>query len=51
MVALLTDSHGPALPRPRHVDLAEADQHSIVRLLTSDERQELLGRRFPQWAA
>lgn len=51
VVALLTDSQGQPLPRPRHLDLIEAEQHSIVRLLTPSERQELLGRRFPQWAA
>lgn len=51
VVALLTDEQGRSLPRPHHLDLAEADLHSIVRPLTADERRELLGRRFPQWAA
>lgn len=51
VVALLTDSQGKPLPRPRHLDLALAEGHSIVRLLTANERQELLGRRFPRWAA
>jgi HD-GYP domain-containing protein (c-di-GMP phosphodiesterase class II) len=50
VVALLTDSKGQPLARPRHLDLAEAEDHSIVRPLTAPERTELLSKRFPQWA-
>jgi HD-GYP domain-containing protein (c-di-GMP phosphodiesterase class II) len=51
VVALLTDSQGEPLPRPHHIDLAQTDSHSIVRLLEPAERIELLGRHFPRWAA
>ena len=51
VVALLTDSQGQTLARPCHLDLGETESHSIVRSLTSGESAELLGRRFPQWAA
>lgn len=51
VVALLTDEQGQALPRPWHVDLGESDTYSIVRPLSFAERTELLGRRFPHWAA
>jgi hypothetical protein len=51
VVALLTDGTGQPLSRPQHLDLAEADSHSIVRPLSAEERAELLGRHFPQWAA
>ena len=51
VVALLTDSQGEPLARPEHLDLAQAEHHSIVRLLTPEERHEVLGRHFPQWAA
>jgi HD-GYP domain-containing protein (c-di-GMP phosphodiesterase class II) len=51
VVALLTDSQGEPLARPHHVDLSQTDSHSIVRLLSPAERLDLLGRRFPQWAA
>src|SRR5262249_49741366 len=49
-VALLTDHSGRPLPRPRHLDLTQAEQHSIVRPLSGAEKHELLGRRFPRWA-
>jgi HD-GYP domain-containing protein (c-di-GMP phosphodiesterase class II) len=48
VLALLTDIHGQALPAPRHVDLAQCDNHSIVRTLRPEERRELLGRRYPE---
>jgi HD-GYP domain-containing protein (c-di-GMP phosphodiesterase class II) len=51
VVALLTNAVGEPLPRPQHIDLAQTENHSIVRLLPSAERFELLARRFPQWAA
>jgi HD-GYP domain-containing protein (c-di-GMP phosphodiesterase class II) len=51
VVALLTDGQGQPLARPHHVDLSQTDSHSIVRLLSPAERLDLLGRRFPQWAA
>ncbi|MFO0878774.1 MAG: HD domain-containing protein [Gemmataceae bacterium] len=51
VVALLTDREGTPLPRPHHLDLAEAEDHSIVRPLTSGERRQLLSTRFPAWAA
>ncbi len=51
VVALLTDGQGTPLARPHHIDLAQTDSHSIVRLLSASERNEVLGRHFPQWAA
>jgi HD-GYP domain-containing protein (c-di-GMP phosphodiesterase class II) len=51
VVALLTDSQGEPMARPCHLDLGETDSHSIVRSLSAAERVELLGRRFPRWAA
>jgi HD-GYP domain-containing protein (c-di-GMP phosphodiesterase class II) len=51
VVALLTDGRGAPLARPHHIDLAQTDSHSIVRLLSATERTEVLGKHFPQWAA
>jgi hypothetical protein len=51
VVALLTDAQGEPLPSPEHLDLAQAEHHSIVRLLTPEERHRVLGRHFPRWAA
>ncbi len=51
VVALLTDPQGETLARPHHLDLSHSQRHSIVRSLSSGERVETLGRRFPQWAA
>jgi hypothetical protein len=51
VVAILTDGQGTPLPRPQHIDLAQTDSHSIVRLLPAAERIDLLARHFPQWAA
>ncbi len=51
VVALLTDAKGQPLARPRHLDLSEAEDHSIVRPLSAAERADLVARRFPQWAA
>ena len=50
VVALLTDSHGKPLASPRHLDLAQAENHSIVRSLPAVERRELLGGHYPEWA-
>jgi hypothetical protein len=51
VVALLTDPRGETLPRPRHLDLARCDSHSIVRALSPVERRAALGGWFPEWAA
>ncbi len=51
VVALLADGRGEPLPRPRHLDLARCENHSIVRALTAAERRTLLGRRFPEWGS
>ncbi len=51
VVALLLDSDGQPLPRPRHVDLAQMDQQSIVRTLSVRERRDLLGPTHPEWVA
>jgi hypothetical protein len=50
VVALLTDNQGEARARPHHLDLAQSEQHSIVRALSCSERAAALARRFPQWA-
>jgi HD-GYP domain-containing protein (c-di-GMP phosphodiesterase class II) len=51
VVALLTNAAGEPLARPQHIDLAQTESHSIVRLLPPADRFELLAHRFPQWAA
>jgi HD-GYP domain-containing protein (c-di-GMP phosphodiesterase class II) len=48
VVALLTDTQGQALPFPRYVDLAECEGRSILRNLSSAERCEILGQRYPE---
>jgi HD-GYP domain-containing protein (c-di-GMP phosphodiesterase class II) len=48
VLALLTDPQRQVLPVPRHIDLAEAEGHSIVRSLSAAERREVLGKRFPE---
>jgi hypothetical protein len=50
VVAVLLDPDGQPQPLPRVLDLAQTDNHSIVRTLSSGERRELLGGRFPEWA-
>jgi HD-GYP domain-containing protein (c-di-GMP phosphodiesterase class II) len=50
VVALLTDSQGRFLSCPRHLDLAHADSHSVVRTLSPSERRRALGTRYPEWA-
>jgi HD-GYP domain-containing protein (c-di-GMP phosphodiesterase class II) len=49
VVALLTDPQGVPLGAPRHLDLAQCDDHSIVRTLSARERRDLLARRLPEW--
>ena len=48
VLAVLTDGEGQALPQPRHVDLAQCEGRSIVRLLPRAERDERLGGRYPE---
>jgi HD-GYP domain-containing protein (c-di-GMP phosphodiesterase class II) len=48
VLAVLTDPQRQALPAPRHIDLAEAEGHSIVRSLSATERRAVLGKRFPE---
>lgn len=50
VVAILTDSAGEPLYRPQHVDLARSEAYSIVRTLSTRERNDLF-RRVPEWAA
>jgi hypothetical protein len=50
VVAVLLDSDGRGLSRPRHLDLGQCEGHSIVRTLSPTERRNLLGTRFPEWA-
>jgi hypothetical protein len=50
VVALLTDPQGAPRPGPQHLDLAQSEDHSIVRTLSAAERRQLLGGRFPEWA-
>jgi HD-GYP domain-containing protein (c-di-GMP phosphodiesterase class II) len=50
VLALLTDGQGQFLPVVQHLDLAQAESRSIVRLLTPAERRTLLGRRYPEFA-
>ncbi len=50
VVALVIDAHNHYLPAPRHLDLAQAERHSIVRTLTPAERRRLFGTRYPEWA-
>jgi len=51
IVALLTDVHGQLLPSPGHIDLSEVEGRGILRGMTSAERRERLGRRYPDLAA
>ena len=50
VAAILTDAHGESLPAPRHIDLARRGDQGIVRTLSAQQRRELLGARFPEWA-
>jgi HD-GYP domain-containing protein (c-di-GMP phosphodiesterase class II) len=50
VVLLLLDGQGTPLAIPRHLDLGQAEGHSIVRSLTPAERRHRIGRHFPEWA-
>lgn len=49
VLAVLTDRKGRALAVPRYLDLAQSEGHSIVRTLSSEERRQLLGGRYPEF--
>jgi hypothetical protein len=51
VLALLTDGQGQFLPVVQHLDLAQSESRSIVRLLPAAERRTLLGRRYPELAS
>jgi hypothetical protein len=48
VLAMLTGGDGLPLPCPNHVDLAQCEGRSIVRLLPQAERRERLGIRYPE---
>jgi HD-GYP domain-containing protein (c-di-GMP phosphodiesterase class II) len=48
VLAVLTDSEGSPLPRPHHVDLAQCEGRSVVRILHRAERGERLASRYPE---
>jgi hypothetical protein len=48
VVSVLADSQGKLLPTPRFLDLAQCDSGGIVRTLTPEERNRLLGQRYPE---
>ncbi len=50
VVAVLIDAGGQPLPVPRHLDLMQCEQYSVLRSLTPRERRDLIGSRFPEWA-
>ncbi|MFO0803217.1 MAG: HD domain-containing phosphohydrolase [Gemmataceae bacterium] len=47
IVAVLADADGTLLPRPEHVDLAQATRCGILRTVPAERRRELLARRHP----
>jgi hypothetical protein len=47
VVAVLADADGVLLPHPEHVDLATAEQGSILRAVPTDRRRKVLGSRYP----
>jgi HD-GYP domain-containing protein (c-di-GMP phosphodiesterase class II) len=49
VLAVLTSSEGLPLPRPHHVDLAQCEGRSIVRVLQRHERSERLGGKYPEF--
>ncbi len=48
VVALLTTSRGELLPTVQHLDLAQCESRSITRTVPAQERQVLLGKRYPE---
>jgi len=48
VVSVLADSQGKLLPTPRFLDLAQCEGGGIVRTLTPQERNRLLGHRYPE---
>lgn len=50
VVAVLTDPRGQPLATPVFLDLAQCDGRSVVRSLTAEERQSILGTCYPEWA-
>jgi HD-GYP domain-containing protein (c-di-GMP phosphodiesterase class II) len=49
VVAVLVDSDGRLLPSPRHIDLHETMQGTVLRALRREERATLLARQYPMW--
>jgi HD-GYP domain-containing protein (c-di-GMP phosphodiesterase class II) len=47
VVALLTDPHGLPLAIPRHLDLSQDENRSVLRNLPNEERRHLLLKRYP----
>jgi hypothetical protein len=50
VLRLLTSAQGTPLPVAKHLDLAECEGRSIVRVLPADERRALLRRSHPELA-
>jgi HD-GYP domain-containing protein (c-di-GMP phosphodiesterase class II) len=48
ILTMLVDSQGRFLPFPGTLDLLRCSDRSIMRSLLADERQELLGIRYPE---
>lgn len=48
VIALLADEQGGWLPAPRHINLAECDDRTIVRSIGDTDRRRLLGKRYPE---
>jgi len=44
---VLAEADGTVLPRPEHVDLSASSRGGILRTLTAEKRQTLLGSRYP----
>jgi hypothetical protein len=50
VLSLLTDARGQAVPAPQYVDLAQVEDRSIVRSLSTAERRQVLGGLYPEAA-
>jgi hypothetical protein len=48
ILVMLVDSQGRFLPFPSALDLLQCGERSILRSLPPEERQELLGERYPE---